>query len=635
MLRHPVLAAALVLGALTLTPSLACAAKQPGAELVDRAMGTSDHASAVATLEGALAAASDDAAPWIALNAGELRRLLDEPKLARRHFQKAAKAGGDTERAAELGLALLDASSKGVDAARAELLGVSEKVALDTQNADRFYYLAVDAATAGDAAQTATFTRKSLKYAGSDPLVEARIRAWFDRLAGGPDEPAPAESGGSLLERLDAAVAAGDRGRVERLAGDLAAAAEAESDDALIAAYAVKRLDMPLDSQRIAVLLPLSGKYKGVGAQIQKAVKMGFMDGGGTKRLVFIDTGEDATSAVAALERAVLQEGAVAVVGPLRSDVAAPVARAANALRVPLIGLHQDTTAADDRPWILDGLSTPEPQVERLVAYAMDTRGMDSFAIFAPDNPYGHAAADAFTAEVEGRGGAVTVREHYDPDATDLIPFAKKLGRKDYEARRSEFYKVKQEIERQGGDPSKAVLPPIIDFDAIFLPDSRRRIPVAAAGLAYEEFPIGDFKIKRDGRTIPLLGLSGWNHDELISTGGPYVRHSVFVDVWVPKSAEARSFVRDYQAATTRAPSGLEAQSWTVGRVLAAATRGEAATREELRNALLTASLDTPTATGAQGIDADKRRVSHEVRVLTLTKDGIRELRPPPPAAPE
>jgi ABC-type branched-subunit amino acid transport system substrate-binding protein len=617
----------LIAAALALAPLSACA-KAPAADIIDDALAAApgDRRAAALRLEEALATASDDEAAWIQLHLGEQYRLLGEARAARQAFRQAAGSGVvGASRGGELGLAVL-AGEPIEDEALGHLRSVGEKDLPDTLNADRYLLLALLAADANDPDRTADLVQKALRFAASDPQVDARVRTRLEAVAG--PRPTPGGDAPDPVARLDEAVAAGNRDRVLRLADELRAEAEATDDPDLlaIAEYADDRLDRPVRPRTVAVLLPLSGKYKGVGGQIRKALELGWEAGRPGRQLVFLDTGEDAASAVSALEEAVLERGAVAVLGPLRSELAVEVARVANALRTPLLGLHQDPEAADERPWVIDGLSTPEAQVEALVDYVMGVRGMEAFAIFAPDTPYGQGAADAFTAAVEAREGRITVREHYDPEATDLIPFAKKLGRKDYEGRAYEFREIKKTIEEAGGDPSRAVLPPVIDFDAIFLPDNRRRVPVAAAGLAYEEFPVGQFQIDKDGPTYPLLGLSGWNHPQLLTTGGPYVRDSLFVDVWHPEAPADATFARDFEAAVGRTPNTLEAQVWTAARIAAAAARAEAPTPEAFREALLAARLDAPTATGAVGVDTEAARLGHAHHVLTLDREGIQEI---------
>jgi ABC-type branched-subunit amino acid transport system substrate-binding protein len=551
--------------------------------------------------------------------------LVDQHKEARRNFKVALKAGGEVSRAAELGIALLDLDAGPDDDALQVLRQVAMGAGPSSMEAERYAHLALEAGRNDHATDAGTYTRRALDHAAGQPDVEQRVRKVLEK---GLGKPIAAESKpANLVEALDGAVLAKDRAKVESLTADLRGQAPAGSDEAALAEYALRRLETaPPAPGRVALLLPTTGNFRSVGAQVKQAFELGWSSGGGaTSQITVFDTGETEASALLAAEKAALSN-AVALAGPLRTEEAAAAARVAQAFRVPLVGLHQDPAANDGRSWVYDGIATPESQVRALLDHVMGVRGMKAFAIFAPDNAYGRSAADIFQREVERRGGTVTVRELYDAEATDLVPFAKKLGRKDYTARAAEFSKVKSEVAKAGGDPRRAVLPPILDFDAIFLPDNRRRIPVAAAGLAYEEFPIGQFQIKKGGRTIPLLGLSGWNHPELVTSGGPYVRDSVFVDVFLPDE-DVAAFIQDFSAQAGREPNTLEAQAWSVGKLLASAL-SKAPTREAALRGMQEADLP-PTATGTTGVDPERGEVLHHFHVLTLNKYGIRKVAPP------
>src|SRR5690606_8544966 len=155
-----------------------------------------------------------------------------------------------------------------------------------------------------------------------------------------------------------------------------------------------------------------------------------------------------------------------------------------------LVSLSQ-SNEADGVPWVYQGVPSIGDQVDALVHHVMVTEGMKRFAIFAPDTAYGRRAAETFQQAVAAKSGTISVEVFYDSEAPALMPFASKLGRKDPEARKAELWRLRKEAEENGGNPSNVVLPPAMDFDAIFLPDNARRVPIACAALAYEEFPIG------------------------------------------------------------------------------------------------------------------------------------------------
>ncbi|MCB9678833.1 MAG: penicillin-binding protein activator [Alphaproteobacteria bacterium] len=611
---------------LLLTPQ-AHAGKRPQTPAVVEdalAFATTDRTKAVTLLEDALEAGTKpkDLAV-VALHAGEQRRLSGDADAAKAWFEQSLEAGSEGEwaDAARLGLVLTKAKS-GLDAAAvADLKRINEKTVLDTQNADRFLFLTIDATRNSEVGKVNQYSKRALIYAKADPAVQTRVKAALEKLASGGPVQVANDDDAKLLDRARKALESGDRARAAELARQAESEAAPDSFEHLQAAYMVRRAEATavVNPDLIAVLLPMSDKYEAVGRQVKEAFEFGYRAGGGTRKLRFVDTGATPEGAVAALETAVLQDGAVGVVGPLLSEATEQVVDAAAALEVPLVSLSQ-SNERDDLDWVFQGVPSIGDQADALAEFAMVREQMKAFAIFAPQTAYGERAAKEFRDAVEARGGTITVETYYDPAAPALMEFASKLGRKDYEARKWEFHKLKEEIEEKGGNPANAVLPPKIDFDGLFLPDNARKIPIACAALAYEEFPIGEFKPKRNQDPVPVLGLSGWNSPDLVAAGGEYVRGSRFTDAFFVDASDA--FVAAYKADLQRTPSSLEAVAVDAGRLLGAATRGSIATRADLRQALLDVQI-SGAPTGATGFDADKRRVRSRIRILSIDRNSI------------
>ena len=621
----------------------------PTPDLVEDALAytTTDRAKSVKLLEQALERneVSERELPWVQLHAGEQRRLSGDFPKAREWFD-AALASGDKRAlpSARLGLALL-AAKPPYDELPAALEDIPEREVLETLNASRYLLIATHKARAGGSpTEVKEATKKAVQYSRDDAELAKRVNASLDILTasvGTPNTsitlpPPVGEPTKSPIEQARAFWESGDNAGARTLAAEIKAAG---GPDARAAGYLIQRIDKgtPIDSKKIGVLLPLTGKYKAAGRQVLEALQLGYGTAGRT--LVPIDSGSTPETAVAALEKMVLDDGMIAVVGPLLTPETEAVVEAANALGVPLISLSQALEDTDDMSWVFQAMVTPGHQAEALASFVMEQKDMKAFAIFAPDNAYGKGAAAEFRATVEERGGTISIEEFYDPTSTDLIPFAKKLGRKDYEARSWEFRELKREAAANGGNPDSVVLPPKIDFDGLFVPDSAARVPLACAALAYEEFPVGDFQTSRNGRTVPMLGLNGWNHPDIVSRGGPYVRGAFFTDAFAEHDADAVAFATEFREAKGHSPSVLEAVSVDAGRLLAAAAKSDATTPSAFREALLAVEVKN-AGTGAAGFNAETRTVSRDMRILTVGEGTIQQVWPKPapsddPATPQ
>ncbi|MEQ1565910.1 MAG: penicillin-binding protein activator [Myxococcota bacterium] len=617
-------AALFVAAALLVVPAAHAGKKHTSPDVVEDALAfaTTDRDRAIRLLEETID--EDPNAADVAVlmvHAGEQRRLAGNPAEARKWFVKVVTGGvpGAELESAKLGLTLLDARDALDGRVLSALAAAPEKDVLATQNADRYLMLAIDAAKKNDDRSVGGFAKKAIAFSREDPAVSKRINTTLSSLAGtGAPAVDPVMGGQTPVERAEALYKSGDFTEARTAAQDALVTAEGPDRDRM--SGMIRTIDAGAATGKIAVLLPLSGKYEAVGAQVKDALSYGY--GGGSKQLVFLDTGATAEGAVAAIEKAVLTEHAIAVVGPLLTDETDLVIRAAENLHVPLLSLSQSYEATAGNYWSLQGMYTRVDQIDALLEYAMGAeRAMKNFAIFAPDNPFGNHAAELFRKAVEARGGSITTEARYSAEETNLLPYAKKLG-----TRTGDIGSLRAAAKAQGGNPDTVVLPPQLDFDGIFIPDTAARTPLACAALAFEEFPMGDFTPTRGMKKIPLLGLSGWNTPNLVATGNEYTRNSLFADVFsATVVGEADPFVTAFKAAYGRTPSALEAATVDAGRLLAVAARSPATTRPAFRDALLAATIDD-AVTGATKFDPATLRAARTMVILTITRSSLDDL---------
>ncbi len=567
------------------------------------AYAATDRARAISVLENALTSGVDAAdLDTVLLYAGEQRRLSGDAAAARRWFEQVA-AGSAASAGARLGKVLLDAGGPLDEAARRALASAPAKSIPATQDADRHLLLALDAAHRNDATEAADHSRAALAAASADPAVQERVAAALADVAKGR------KATHDPLARAEQALAEGRKEDARKAAQSALSSAPAGSPTAVAAASLLRRIDAPpADANRIAVLLPLSGKYEGVGRQILEALREGYEASGGNRTLLEIDTGGSPQGAVAGLERAALTERAIAVVGPLLSDETGPVLTAADALHIPLVSLSQSVDDPTGHPWLLQGVPTRSDQTDFLLASLTRDYGYRRFAVFAPDNAYGKSASEAFAGSAGRSGASVAATVLFPSDAKDLVPHGAKLRKAVKDA----------------------------DYDALFLPQNARDLPFACAALAFNEFPMGEFRPYKDKSPYrPVVGLSSWNSREVVTNGGQYLRTGLFVDVFSPGigTSQAIEWGQAFKAEYGRTPSALEASAYDVGRLLGTAARGPAADRAAFLQALLDAEVADPI-TGAGDFDATTRRATSDLVLYTVGRDAIRVAIPGPPPTP-
>jgi len=257
------------------------------------------------------------------------------------------------------------------------------------------------------------------------------------------------------------------------------------------------------------------------------------------------------------------------------------------------------------------------------------------------------------------RGGEVRGAESYGFDQTTFSNEAKKLVGRYYLDDRREYVEGYREIMQGKGDAfrkRKAVealqskLNPVIDFDAILIPDDWRRVGLVAPALAVEDIVtnacdprdlerIRKTTGRKDLKTVTLLGTNQWSSPkgrtglpELIERGGKFVMCSVYVDGFFVDSARpaTQRFVtryRDRYQELGRDPGLLEAIGYdSAGMVRSVIDKAAPTTRLQFRESLANLK-DFDGATGKTHF-SDQREAKKPLFLLTITSKGVRELGP-------
>ena len=166
--------------------------------------------------------------------------------------------------------------------------------------------------------------------------------------------------------------------------------------------------DVPLGTNKVAVLVPLSGPDAMVGRALGDAARMALIDSGSAPfSLTLIDTAAGGSAAAAG--QALSQRHGL-ILGPLRSEEVALAAPMTQAARVPMIAFTNDSLAAGPGTFVLG--FTPSQAVERVVGHAAAS-GVRRFAGLIPATAYGQRSAQALQLAVQRAGGQLVGIETY------------------------------------------------------------------------------------------------------------------------------------------------------------------------------------------------------------------------------
>lgn len=175
---------------------------------------------------------------------------------------------------------------------------------------------------------------------------------------------------------------------------------------------------LPADEtrNRVAVLVPLTGRDAALGQSILNAANLALLDSGGDRiRITAYDTAA-AGGAVNAANQAI-SEGNGLILGPLLADDVRAVAPIARENAVPVIAFSNDTSVAGNGVFLMG--FTPGQSIARVVNFAHE-RGAQSFGALVPANVYGERASQAMTRAVEGARGRLIGIQTFDPSATGV-----------------------------------------------------------------------------------------------------------------------------------------------------------------------------------------------------------------------
>jgi len=215
------------------------------------------------------------------------------------------------------------------------------------------------------------------------------------------------------------------------------------------------------------------------------------------------------------------------------------------------------------------------------VRYCVQAKGYKRFAILAPNNGYGKDMATQFWDLVEASGGKVVGYRKYDPADKDFqAPIKELVGLANPRLRRAEWAKLQEYIKdtkaKTGKEP-KAKLPPLVDFDALFIPDGPKQAAMIAASLNY-----------LDVFQLPLLGTAEWNSDQLYRRGGRSVEGALFPGSVSTNSKNQlqKDFIRYFSEQVGNTPDLLATQSYEAMSLLASALRAGGSGRNDIVNQL-------------------------------------------------
>ena len=375
-----------------------------------------------------------------------------------------------------------------------------------------------------------------------------------------------------------------------------------------------------VESKTVGVVLPLTGKHSVIAQKTLRGIEMGLGLYGkniSSFKVAVVDDEANPDKARQGVERLVKEDNVIGVIGSLESKTASGVASKSSELGVPSLALSQKSGITELGPTVHRNSLTSEMQVRWLVKQAMEELGMKKFALLYPNDPYGVEFANIFWDEVLARGGQITSAQTYSSKETDFRFVIQRLVGTYYVDARADEYRLrvkdwKDKNKNSKQEPPEDILPPIIDFDAIFIPDSVKALGQIAAMLSFN-----------DVKNVKLLGTNLWNVPGVQKRAGSWAKDLIFVDSFVATDPtyQASGFVRDYKALFGEEPGIFELQGYDSALIFRHLISQGNSSRDSLNRALGQLH-DVPGALAKLSMGPD-REVQRPLVALTLENGQI------------
>ena len=285
-----------------------------------------------------------------------------------------------------------------------------------------------------------------------------------------------------------------------------------------------------INKKHIGAILPLSGPSAKIGKRSLKGLQMGlgfYTNKKSPFQLIVLDSQGQADKARKAVEKLVTQHHVIAIVGGILSRTASAIAEEAQNFGIPVILTAQKSQLTKIGQYVFQNSLTSSLITNQLSQFLTTQFKIKTFAILYPNDSYGVDYTNAFWKTTKKHGGIITGAQTYKPGETDFNgPIKRLIGtyyQKDrlteYKEKLKEWYLKKSQLPKKREVSKNNILKPIVDFEALFIPDSLKTLDSIASHLLYN-----------DVKNIYLIGPSLWNQPHNIKKSSKYLKQAFFAD---------------------------------------------------------------------------------------------------------
>lgn len=370
---------------------------------------------------------------------------------------------------------------------------------------------------------------------------------------------------------------------------------------------------------KIGVILPLSGKYSAYGERVLDALiysaEIFKKENSADLKFEIRDSKSTEKNIRKVVDDLILNEKVITIIGPITRKASFEASFSAQEYKTPIITLSQREDITKIGEYVFRVGLTKSAQVKALVKYAKQELGINGYSVLYPNHPYGKSFLEIFEKGILQNKGELVVKEAYKLGAQDFSTEIKKMvGLYNLKERKDEL--CSKTRRRNCYKPDE--LPPIIDFEAIFLPDMGKTVSLIIPALPYNHV-----------RGVQILGTNSLNQEEFLQrTGVEYTQGIIFVDGFFKDSARAeiKEFVKAYNDTYGYDPDVLVIQAIDAMSIVKNVLAKLKNLSRKVFKQTLVANIPYKGVTGKIRFDAEGDIVK-ELFVLTVDEGVIKELK--------
>ena len=281
----------------------------------------------------------------------------------------------------------------------------------------------------------------------------------------------------------------------------------------------------------IGAILPLTGDHERIGVRCLNGLQLGlglYDENPSDFQLAVVDSKGSSHFIRESMREIVFQHKAIGIIGGVVSQVADSLSSLAQDFMIPIVLLSQKSNLTHQKPFVFQNAVSTRYIIQSLVNTLIDEQGHKNFSILYPNDPFGVGYANLFWDYVVAKGGHIVGVQTYKPGEVDFNDSIKRLTGTYYFEDRDEEYREKlqswfsKKRPKRSQKQLKNLLPPVVDFSVLFIPDSIKALHHIAPYMSFQNI---------EGVTFAGPGL--WNSPRLLRQKKEQVEGAVFSDALI------------------------------------------------------------------------------------------------------